>query len=89
MIQVAKKENETEFEWLVGVLAQNFTAIDKRFDHIEGDLGTLKHEVKGIHNRLDVLEGEVKGINGRLDTFVVPFMDDTARRVKDLELIAA
>lgn len=96
MIRVAKKENETEFEWLVGVLAQNFGTIDKRFNTIDERFDAIDERFDSVDSRLDTidtkvhtLEGEIKGTNSRLDDYIIPLLDDHARRVKDLELILA
>ena len=100
MIRTAKKESKSEIEWLAGVLAQNFAAIDKRFnavdtkfeaietrlDRADVKLETIETKLIGVQNNMSTLEDEVHGTNDRLDSFIVPHINDHARRIKNLEL---
>jgi hypothetical protein len=39
-----------------------------------------------MESQFDTVHTEIRAINKRLDDFIVPTLDDHARRIKDLEL---
>lgn len=56
----------TEYEQLVEFLGRQFTQIDQRFEHVDGQIAALRRELLGhfdeIYRRLERLEQEYQAI---------------------------
>jgi chromosome segregation ATPase len=73
-----------EYEQLVEFLGPRFTAIDRRFDGIDGQIAELRREMLGdfdeIYRRLERLEQEYHTITQALRRIEARLADETGRR---------
>ncbi len=78
-------KKETEIEGLARMVANSFSTLEKNMETmIDGRIESLKDH---MDERFGSLEAEVHSTNERMDSFIVPTLDDHARRIKDLELV--
>jgi chromosome segregation ATPase len=74
----------TEYEQLVEFLGRQFTEIDQRFDHLDGQIAELRREMLGhfdeIYRRLERLEQEYHAITQSLRRIEARLADESGRR---------
>ncbi len=74
----------TEHEQLVAFLGRQFTAIDTRFDRVDGQVAELRREMLGhfdeLYRRLERLEQEYQAITQALRRIEAHLTDESGRR---------
>jgi predicted nuclease with TOPRIM domain len=96
-------KKETDTEMLARMVANGFSAMDKRFEAIDERFDVVDTRFDALEERMESLDGRMEGVEGRMDRLenvvmetnrlidkvVMPTLDEHARRIKDLELKVA
>ncbi len=79
-------KGETEIEGLARMVANGFSAMDKRFDGLEERMDGFDDRMESFENRLDRVEENQQQTNNLIQRIIIPALDQNSRRIKDLEL---
>jgi DNA anti-recombination protein RmuC len=90
-------EKQTDIEDLARMVANGFSAMDKRFDKLESRMDRADERMDGfetrlesfedsVNSRFDRIENVVLETNRSIDRVIMPTQEEHARRIKNLEL---
>jgi hypothetical protein len=82
-------EKETTLDTLARMVAEGFTAIDRRFDVVDVRFETMDARFDDADKRMESMNKTIQSTNDRISRVVMSELDDHAARIKDLEIAGA